>query len=82
MASKIKSEEYSIEEFNNWAKFIGFGTRFDYTDFENRELVKRIEDAKYAMMHPRVSTPSELLQTQTQERGIFSGIKTLLYNFF
>lgn len=82
MARKLKVDEFSTDAFNEWAKFIGFGTRFDYTDFENRELVKRIEDAKYAMMHPRVPTPSEQLQTQTQERGIFSGIKTLLYNFF
>jgi hypothetical protein len=82
MARKLKVDEFSTEAFNEWAKFIGFGSRFDYTNLENRELVRRIEDAKYAMMHPREKSPSELLQTQTQEQGIFSGIKTLLYNFF
>ena len=81
MATKIKTEKYSIEEFNAWTKFIGFGTRFDYTNFENRELVKRIEEAKFAQDNPMVSTPSEQLQLQTQEQGMFSGIKSILNLF-
>ena len=48
MTTKIKPEKYSIEEFNEWTKFIGFGTRFDYTNYENREVVRRIEEAKFA----------------------------------
>jgi hypothetical protein len=82
MASKIKLQEYSTDAFNEWAKSIGFGSRFDYTSPENRELVKRIEEAKFAQHNPVVRTPSELLQVQTESRSIFSGIKTLIYNFF
>jgi hypothetical protein len=81
MATKIKTEKYSIEEFNAWTKFIGFGTRFDYTNFENRELVKRIEEAKFAQDNPMVKNPSEQLQLQTQEQGMFSGIKSILNLF-
>ena len=83
MARKLKVDEFSTEAFNEWAKFIGFGSRFDYTDFENRELVKRIEDAKFAQLNPVVRNPSEQLQSQqTESRSILSGIKTLIYNFF
>jgi len=82
MATKIKTEKYSIEEFNAWTKFIGFGSRFDYTDFENRELVRRIEEAKFAQDNPVVKTPSDQLESQqTNRRSIFSGIKSIL-NFF
>ncbi len=82
MATKIKHKEYSIEEFNAWTKFIGFGTRFDYTNFENRELVKRIEDAKFALENPKVPNPSEQLESQqTDRRSIFSGIKSILNLF-
>ena len=82
MATKIKTEKYSIEEFNAWTRFIGFGTRFDYTNFENRELVRRIEEAKFAQYNPVVKTPSDQLESQqTNRRSIFSGIKSIL-NFF
>jgi hypothetical protein len=82
MATKIKHKEYSIEEFNAWTKFIGFGTRFDYTNFENRELVKRIEDAKFALENPKVPNPSEQLESQqTNHRSILSGIKSILNIF-
>ena len=82
MATKIKTEKYSIEEFNAWTRFIGFGTRFDYTNFENRELVRRIEEAKFAQDNPVVKTPSDQLESQqTNRRSIFSGIKSIL-NFF
>jgi hypothetical protein len=82
MATKIETEKYSMEEFNNWAKSIGFGSRFDRTNFENRELVKRIEEAKFAQSNPVVKTPSELLQSQqTESQGIFSGIKSILNLF-
>jgi hypothetical protein len=82
MATKIKTEKYSIEEFNAWTKFIGFGSRFDYNDFENRELVKRIEEAKFAQDNPVVPTPSDQLESQqTNSRSLFSGIKSML-NFF
>jgi hypothetical protein len=82
MATKIKTEKYSIEEFNAWTKFIGFGSRFDYTDFENRELVRRIEEAKFAQDNPVVKTPSEQLESQqTDRRSIFSGIKSILNLF-
>jgi hypothetical protein len=82
MATKIKTEKYSMEEFNAWTKFIGFGTRFDYTKFENRELVKRIEEAKFAQENPVVKTPSEKLESlKTDQGNIFSGIKSIL-NFF
>jgi hypothetical protein len=82
MATKIKLQEYSTDAFNEWAKSIGFGSRFDYTNYENRELVKRIEEAKFAQLNPVVPTPSELLQSQAQSQGMFSGIKSLIYNFF
>jgi hypothetical protein len=82
MATKIKHKEYSIEELNAWTKFIGFGTRFDYTNFENRELVKRIEDAKFALENPKVPNPSDQLESpQTENRSILSGIKSLLNLF-
>jgi hypothetical protein len=82
MATKIKHKEYSIEEFNAWTKFIGFGTRFDYTNFENRELVRRIEDAKFALENPKVPNPTDQLESQqTENRSMFSGIKSLLNLF-
>jgi hypothetical protein len=82
MATKIKHKEYSIEEFNAWTKFIGFGTRFDYNNFENRELVKRIEDAKFALENPKVPNPSDQLESQqTENRSILSGIKSILNLF-
>jgi hypothetical protein len=82
MATKIKTEKYSIEEFNAWTRFIGFGTRFDYTNFENRELVRRIEEAKFAQDNPVVKTPSDQLESQqTNRRSIFSGIKSILNLF-
>jgi len=83
MVSKIKLQEYSTDAFNEWAKSIGFGSRFDYNSPENRELVKRIEEAKFAQLNPVVQTPSELLQSQQTDQGtILSGIKSLIYNFF
>ena len=42
MASKIKLQEYSTESFNEWAKAIGFGSRFDYTNHENQEFWHKI----------------------------------------
>lgn len=83
MATKAKPEKYSIEEFNQWTKFIGFGTRFDYTNFENRELVRRIEDAKFAMENPKVPNPSDNLQCDSQKTGfrISSGIESLINLF-
>jgi hypothetical protein len=82
MATKIKTEKYSIEEFNAWTRFIGFGTRFDYTNFENRELVRRIEEAKFAQDNPMVKAPSDQLESQqTNRRSIFSGIKSILNLF-
>lgn len=83
MTTKAKPEKYSIEEFNQWTKFIGFGTRFDYTNFENRELVRRIEDAKFAMENPKVPNPSDQLQCEPQKTSIqiSSGIKSLINLF-
>jgi len=82
MASKIKLQEYSTDAFNEWAKSIGFGSRFDYTNFENQELVKRIEEAKFAQLNPVVPTPCERLQSQQTDRGtILSGIKSILNLF-
>ena len=82
MASKIKLQEYSTESFNEWAKAIGFGSRFDYTNHENQELVKRIEEAKFAQLNPIVLTPSEQLQSQQTDQGtILSGIKSILNLF-
>ena len=83
MATKIKTEKYSMEEFNAWTKFIGFGTRFDYTNFENRELVRRIEDAKFAMENPKVPNPSDNLQSEPQKTSfrISSGIESLINLF-
>jgi len=83
MASKIKLQEYSTDAFNEWAKSIGFGSRFDYTSHENQELVKRIEEAKFAQLNSVAPTPSEQLQSQQTDQGtILSGIKSLIYNFF
>ena len=83
MATKIKTEKYSIEEFNRWARDLGVSTRFDYTNFENRELVKRIEEAKFALENPKVPNPSDNLQCEPQKTGlgIFSGIKSLINLF-
>ena len=83
MATKIETEKYSMDEFNNWAKSIGFGSRFDRTNFENRELVKRIEEAKFAQLNPVIPNPSDdIREVQTESQGMFSGIKSLIYNFF
>lgn len=84
MARKIetKPEEYSLEQFNKWARDLGVSTRFDYTNFENRELVKRIEEAKFAQMNPMVQTASEKLESQDTDQGIIlSGIKSILNLF-
>lgn len=82
MVSKVKMDNPQ-DEFNRWARELQVSTRFDYTSQENQELVKRIEEAKFAKHNPVVQTPSELLQSQQTDQGsIFSGIKSLIYNFF
>ena len=82
MVNKVKMDNPQ-DEFNRWAKELQVSTRFDYTNFENQELVKRIEEAKFAQLNSVAPTPSELLQSQQTDRGtILSGIKSLIYNFF
>lgn len=81
MARKIEMNSPQ-DEFNKWARELQVSSRCDYTDFEFREKCKRIEEAKYAMMNPRVSTPSEQLESlKTDQGNIFSGIKSLLNIF-
>ena len=80
MATKVKMDSPQ-DEFNRWAKELGVSTRFDYTNFENRELAKRIEDAKFAQLNQRVPTPSEKLEIQTDQGSILSGIKSI-FKFF
>ena len=81
MVSKVKMDNPQ-DEFNRWAKELQVSTRFDYTDFDNQELVKRIEEAKFAQLNPIVETPSEQLQSQQTDQGtILSGIKSILNLF-
>lgn len=43
MASKIETTSSELEA---WAKKFGISTLFDYDKFENREFIKRLDEAK------------------------------------
>jgi hypothetical protein len=43
MATKITTCNVSLEE---WAKKFGVSTLFDYDKFENREFIKRLDEAR------------------------------------
>jgi len=45
MATKIELKNKS-EEFNQWAKQFNVSTLFDYDKFENREFLKRLDEAR------------------------------------
>ena len=45
MATKIELKNKS-EEFNQWAKQFNVSTLFDYAKFENREFLKRLDEAR------------------------------------
>ena len=43
MATKVQT---SSSELEAWAKKFGVSTLFDYDKFENREFIKRLDEAK------------------------------------
>jgi predicted transcriptional regulator len=43
MATKIQT---SNSELESWAKKFGVSTLFDYDKFENREFIKRLDEAR------------------------------------
>ena len=45
MATKIQLANKS-DEFNQWAKQFGVSSLFDYDKFENREFLKRLDEAR------------------------------------
>jgi hypothetical protein len=45
MATKIEPQTKQ-EEFNQWAKQFNVSTLFDYDKFENREFLKRLDEAR------------------------------------
>ena len=45
MATKIKATN-KHEEFNQWAKQFNVSTLWDYDKFENREFLKRLDEAR------------------------------------
>ena len=45
MATKINLTNKS-EQFNQWAKQFGVSSLFDYDKFENREFLKRLDEAR------------------------------------
>ena len=45
MATKIKVTN-KHEEFNQWAKQFNVSTLWDYDKFENREFLKRLDEAR------------------------------------
>jgi PAB1-binding protein PBP1 len=45
MATKIQLTNKS-DEFNQWAKQFGVSSLFDYDKFENREFLKRLDEAR------------------------------------
>ena len=45
MATKIELKNKN-EEFNQWAKQFNVSTLFDYDKFENREFLKRLDEAR------------------------------------
>ncbi len=45
MATKIKVTNKN-EQFNQWAKQFNVSTLWDYDKFENREFLKRLDEAR------------------------------------
>ena len=45
MGSKLKTKK-EIEQFNQWAKKLNVSTLWDYDKFENREFLKRLDEAR------------------------------------
>jgi hypothetical protein len=45
MATKIEFKSKS-EQFNQWAKQFGVSSLYDYHKFENREFLKRLDEAR------------------------------------
>ncbi len=45
MAIHIKTKR-EIEQFNQWAKQFNVSTLWDYDKFENREFLKRLDEAR------------------------------------
>jgi hypothetical protein len=45
MATKIKTTNKN-EQFNQWAKQFNVSTLWDYDKFENREFLKRLDEAR------------------------------------
>ena len=45
MGSKLKTKK-EIEQFNQWAKKFNVSTLWDYDKFENREFLKRLDEAR------------------------------------
>jgi hypothetical protein len=45
MATKIQFKNKN-EEFNQWAKQFNVSTLFDYDKFENKQFLKRLDEAR------------------------------------
>ena len=45
MATKIQTKN-EREQFNQWAKQFNVSTLWDYDKFENREFLKRLDEAR------------------------------------
>ncbi len=45
MATKIELRN-KTDEFNQWCKQFGVSSLFDYDKFENREFLKRLDEAR------------------------------------
>jgi hypothetical protein len=45
MATKIQAKN-EREQFNQWAKQFNVSTLWDYDKFENREFLKRLDEAR------------------------------------
>ena len=52
MATKIELTN-KRDEFNQWAKQFGVSSLFDYDKFENREFLKRLDEAR-AIYEPKI----------------------------
>jgi hypothetical protein len=58
---------------NEWAKKHGVSTLYDYTKFENREFLKRLDETK--QMYPKKEESEEF--SDTQREGVFEKLRYL-----
>lgn len=77
MATKTTTSE----EFNRWAESMAVSSRFDYNKPENRELVRRIQEAKFFQENPQYK-PKEEPNLKTADQSILSGTLESIREYF